>query len=77
MKADITLTSEQLMKILQEKYPDLRIDWIWFDLMETKEHWESINDKKFKDLNQRPRLKRQVIRIWKDGSFDLGKESAE
>jgi uncharacterized phage-like protein YoqJ len=72
IKADITLTSAELMNILKEKYPDLEINWIWFSLEETKEHWESANDKKFKDLRAMPELKKQHIRIWSDGSFDMG-----
>ena len=75
MKANITLTSEELMEILKEKYPNLQIDWIWFDLKETKEHWESVNNKKFKDLREMPKLKHHAMRIWSDGSFDLAKES--
>ena len=35
MKASIILTSAELMQILKNKYPDLDIGFIWFDLQET------------------------------------------
>lgn len=72
MKATITVTSAQLIKLLKEKYPDLEIDWIWFDLNDTKEHWEALEGKKLTSerLTAYP-LKKLFVRIWEDGSFDL------
>jgi hypothetical protein len=72
MKAVITLYSDQLMSLIQEKYPDLEFDFIWLDLIETKEHWEQVNRKKFSELREMPELKRKAIRVFKDGSFDEG-----
>lgn len=60
------------MQMIREKYPDLEIDWIWFDLQDTKDHWEAIEGKRATSerMTVHP-LKKVSVRVWKDGSFDF------